>query len=149
MQIKLTRFKESKEGKSTLGKIFIDNAFECFSLEKAWANNLKGESRIIPGNYKLCLADWGDMNIRYHKRFGELHKGMIMLMGVPGRSGILVHMGTIWKHSEGCIMAGSKQDEKLGTLTETEEGYKKLYSKIVPLLVDKQDVSLEVEDKWA
>lgn len=79
----------------TLGLLFIDGKFFCFTLEPLWNKNKKG-SCIPDGKYKL-------------KRYRSLKFGHTLLVqGVKGRTGILFHVGNSAKDTTGCILLGSQ-----------------------------------------
>lgn len=96
---------------STPGELLdADGAKLCATLERAWLNNKRAESRIPPGTYSLKLKKFGDSRFDRHYRqlFGDFHAGMILVDGVPDRSQILIHMANWAAQLEGCIAAGAQ-----------------------------------------
>ena len=52
MKLELKRF--SAQSDTTLGLMFLDGEFECFTLEDEYrAEKIKGETRIPAGTYKV------------------------------------------------------------------------------------------------
>ena len=52
MKLELKRF--SGQSDTTLGLMFVDGEFECFTLEDEYrAEKVKGETRIPAGTYKV------------------------------------------------------------------------------------------------
>lgn len=118
-----------KNDKQTLGQIdVIDGSvvlmsmppkpnivFTCFSLElpdknnDGIADNEVRESCIPDGEYEMTLED--------HPKFGWCYR----LHNVPGRSGVLMHSGTNFTHTLGCILPGTDQKDlnKDGELDNT------------------------------
>lgn len=77
----------------TLGVLYIDETFFCFTLEPSWKKN-KFNSCIPDGTYKLIHYTSG--------KFGRC----LIVDKVKGRSGILIHKGNTSKDTTGCILVG-------------------------------------------
>lgn len=84
----------------TLG-IFLDSnkALICFTCELPWLNNEPDKSCIPAGTYQVI------------KHSTAAHPHTWELLGVPGRSGILIHNGNTEKDSLGCIVVGNRTSE--------------------------------------
>lgn len=67
-----------------------------FTLELPWLENKKAVSCIPVGEY---LMVWG-WSPRFKKNFWRI--------GVPGRTGILIHKGNTLKDTSGCILVGTE-----------------------------------------
>lgn len=76
-----------------------------FSLELPDLNNdgipdnERQKSCIPEGLYRTTLEN--------HKKFGWCYR----VHGVPGRDGVLIHSGTSFTHTLGCILPGSDQKD--------------------------------------
>lgn len=79
----------------TLGLLYIDDGFFCFTLEPSWKKNL----------FNSCIPD-GKYKTAYYssQKFGRC----LALRNVKRRSGILIHKGNIQKDTTGCILLGSQ-----------------------------------------
>jgi hypothetical protein len=86
-------------GVATLGRLFINGAPECYTLEPPWKDNQRLVSCIPPGTYPLSLR----YSPRFTPKYG--HK-LIQVSNVPNRDDILIHIGNFYKDTEGCIMVG-------------------------------------------
>lgn len=98
--IKIVRNETGPMG--TFGLISLGNYMNLFSLELPWKDNHATESCILPGIYDYMY---------------ELHHTLnyvLRLFNVPGRAGILLHIGN-WagdtllgyrSDSKGCILPG-------------------------------------------
>jgi hypothetical protein len=93
-QVKILR--TIKEDKQTLGMLFIDNVFECFTLELPWKENQRVVSCIPAGDYEVV------------KRFSETYKNHFHVLNVPDRDWILIHHGNYFTNTRGCILVGQK-----------------------------------------
>lgn len=101
-----------KNDKQTLGQIDIFNKgkllFTCFSLElpdlnnDGIENNERQKSCIPDGTYKLTKEN--------HKKFGWCYR----VHNVPGRDGVLIHSGTNFTHTLGCILPATNQKDLNG-----------------------------------
>lgn len=87
---------------ATLGKLYVDGVFECFTLEDVvrdfgpnGAGKVFGETAIPAGTYKVIL--------NLSRRFGRF---MPRLLNVPFFDGILIHKGNTDADTHGCILVG-------------------------------------------
>ena len=81
-ELKLLRFKAT--GDATLGKLYLNEEFECYTLEDEHREvKVDGETRIPAGRYKLVGRPYGGFYKRYKERFKPWHKGMISSIRCP------------------------------------------------------------------
>ena len=85
-------------GSPTTGELLVEGVHECWTLEDPWDDNEPFKSCIPPGTYGVVLT--------LSARFG---REMPRLLGVPGRTGILIHPGNTDADTEGCILVGDKR----------------------------------------
>lgn len=92
--------------KSTIGKLFLDGAFECYTLEdRVRAVKLPGATAVPAGNYEVAIT-WSNKFLQF----------MPLLLNVPNFAGIRVHWGNKPEHTDGCILVGqSAGDDIVGT----------------------------------
>ena len=90
MELKVVRYNSKAD--YTDGLLFIDNKFECFTIEdEAREIKVKGETCIPDGTYKVTLRTEGGFNNRYTSKFGaDFHKGMLWVRDVPNFEYILI-----------------------------------------------------------
>jgi hypothetical protein len=87
--------------KSTIGTLWINNAFVCYTLEdcdrKLEEGNAKiwGKTAIPRGTYEVTI-DWSD-------KLGGL---ALHVLNVPGFSGVRIHRGNRPEQTDGCILPG-------------------------------------------
>lgn len=107
MELKVYRKIYSKV--STIGELFINGTFYCFTLEDVCRDlnrdgdlkdpgeaKVHGQTAIPAGRYQVII----NVSSRFKKR-------MPLLLAVPGYEGIRIHNGNYPKDTEGCILVGS------------------------------------------
>lgn len=136
--MRLTVQRYDDDGHATLGKILIDGALECYSLEDTHrAEKVKGETRIPAGAYRLELKGPSRFDDKASRELGAEHIGMIRLVDVPGFTEILIHWGNYAKDTEGCVLTGqnpAKDGQGHNVVWNSMDAYKALYRKVAPLL---------------
>src|SRR5262245_50521848 len=96
MQLFLRR--KWKTDKSSIGELFIDGEFECYTLEdvdRDSAPKVYGQTAIPEGLYHVIL--------NHSERF---NRELPLLLDVPGFQGIRIHDGNTDKDTLGCILVG-------------------------------------------
>lgn len=105
MKLKVVR--DNLTTSSTIGKLYIDDVFECYTLEDvdrklesvtvAVAKNIKvkSETTIPAGVYKVVK--------RYSPRFKTITP---YILDVPNFEYILIHWGNTSDDTDGCILVG-------------------------------------------
>lgn len=84
---------------STFGVILSGNRVLCHTLELPWRHNAQEISCIPAGDYPVVLSN--------SNRFGPVFR----LKDVPGREGILIHVGNYLHETRGCILPGLDCDD--------------------------------------
>jgi len=147
MILKLVRFADS--GESTLGLLFIDGTFVCYTLEDEKRNvKLKGETRINEGEYEIKFRKIGGHHDEYTKKFPDIHKGMLELQNVPNFQFILIHIGNTDKDTDGCILVGDDPNNNKvvkGLLGKSTDAYKRIYPKIATAIEAGEKVVIKIE----
>jgi len=94
MNITVKRLHRTKN--STIGELFIDGKFECYTLEDVEREvKIKSETAIAKGKYKVI--------INQSNRFKRL---LPLLLNVPNFEGVRIHSGNSNHNTEGCILVG-------------------------------------------
>lgn len=125
MRLKLCRvFKDEKQ---TLGELSIDN-FTCFSLELPDKNNERRISCIPEGIYKVTKEN--------HPKFGWCFR----LHNVPNRDGVLIHSGTYFTHTLGCILPAMDQKDLNGDGLPDNVSSKKALANLCQFDIDEIEI---------
>ncbi len=129
MIIKLKRFSFTDD--STIGLLFVNNEFRCYTLEDAHRKKKIEKITCIPfGSYEITLRKEGKMHQRYSKRFEKFHQGMLWIKGVPNFNWIYLHPGNKIEHTDGCILTGDSINNNQvvdAFLGNSSAAYKRLY----------------------
>ena len=145
MEVKVKR-KISKED-FTIGNLYIDGVFECYTLEDEKREvKVMHETRIPAGKYEIKLRTFGGHHEKYSKKFPDVHKGMLWLQEVPKFRDILIHIGNTDDDTSGCILVGGQIDAEAGKVFYSTKAYLKLYPKIASEIAKGNKVFITVED---
>jgi len=94
MELILNRVNKNKY--CTIGELYINGKFQCYTLEDVERKSkIKGKTAIPTGRYEVIL----NMSNRF-KRV------MPLLLNVPNFEGVRIHTGNSAKDTEGCILVG-------------------------------------------
>lgn len=117
--MKLRLVREESSNTTTFGNLYVDNVWECWTLEDAVRDEKIYGSTAIPfGTYRVVVT--------WSPRF---KRQLPLLIGVPGFDGIRIHPGNTHKDTEGCLLVG---EEKQGeTILNSRKAFDKLYNKLV------------------
>lgn len=143
MKIRVERVKNN--GNTTIGNLYIDDIFQCNTLEdEPRDTKIYGETRIPAGKYTIAFRTVGGFHEKYKERFPEFHVGMLHITNVPGFEYILIHIGNTDRDTAGCLLVGKADGWKLINSTAT---YKELYKKVAAALLSGEKVEIEYVDQ--
>jgi hypothetical protein len=94
---------------STVGELFVDGVHFCYTLEPPTRDD-EIKPRAIPvGTYDVRIG-WSPTH----------HRLIPMVGGVPGFTGVEIHIGNYPRDTEGCLLVGRTKDEdEVGESTPT------------------------------
>ena len=110
----------------TLGSLFVNGEFACFTLEdvirevpeeavEKW--KVAGETAIPAGIYQVTVS--------MSTRFGKL---LPILLSVPGFEGVRIHSGNVAADTEGCILVGNQR--AAAAVLGSRVAFRSLFAKI-------------------
>ena len=116
IEVKRFEFKDTH----TVGKLYINGSYECFTLEDAVRNGTKviGKTAIPIGTYKVII----DASTRFKK-------DMPHILDVPDFTGVRIHAGNTSADTDGCILLGSTWAGK-DFIGNSKIAYKKFFDKL-------------------
>ena len=141
MIFKIRRFDCNEH--STISEMTI-NGKTIFLLEDTIRNlpdKIYGETAIPYGKYKLRVVYYGSLHNWLSKKYGSKYKGVILLEGVKGYSGVCFHPGATVNNTLGCLLPTTNYKtltHKDGTeefLTDWDSSYK-AYESVYDFIVD-------------
>lgn len=95
--MKLELFRNKSSANSTIGRLMIDGAFQCWTLEDVVrSEKIAGITAIPAGTYKIII----NTSTRFARR-------LPLLVDVPGYTGVRIHPGNCAHDTEGCILPGT------------------------------------------
>ena len=116
IEVKRFEFKDTY----TVGKMYIDNIYECYTLEDVVRKGAKvnGQTAIPTGTYNLI--------INHSNRF---NRDLPLLENVPNFTGVRIHAGNTSQHTEGCILVGTTWTGK-DFIGNSKVAFNKLFDKL-------------------
>ncbi len=132
--------REPSAGGATLGVLFVDNRFQCFTLED--------QIREVPGR---PVAEWkrpGETAIptgRYRVRLSRSARfGVVTpeILDVPGYAGIRIHWGNKSRDTEGCPLTGRQRDPANYQVLESRLAYEALMARLALA----KDIEITIEN---
>ncbi len=146
MKINLIRTQFGND--ATNGLLFIDEVFECFTLEDQYQEKkVYGETCIPEGTYPVEFSKEGGFHNRYKAKY-DFHKGMLEIKDIPNFKWVLFHLGNTDENTAGCVLVGDTQQDldvsKDGFIGSSGNAYKKFYPKVATALENGESVSLIV-----
>lgn len=157
MKIQVLRY--SDNGESTLGLMFIDGKFQCYTLEdEKRTKKVFGETRVPEGTYDVIFRKEGSHHVRYSKKFSLFHKGMLAIVNKPNwvleNNGIsfkyiLIHIGNNDDDTAGCLLVGNEANNNnngLGFIKDSTGAYTQMYKKVSEAILKGDKVTITYTD---
>ncbi|SCX86284.1 hypothetical protein SAMN05216420_101138 [Nitrosospira sp. Nl5] len=114
LRVERTDFSEN----STIGKLYVDDQFECYTLEdKVRPVKIKGKTAIPTGRYEVI--------INHSQRF---NRPLPLFLDVPDFVGVRIHPGNTAADTEGCILVGETKEE--GFIGQSKPAFERLFDKL-------------------
>lgn len=143
---KLTLKRLVDDSDSTIGALFVDGRFQCFTLEDAYhEKKLAGQTRIPAGSYQIKPRTWGGVLQSHKKRWK--HTSVFEICDVPDYTDILIHCGNTHEHTRGCILVGSSANAVFSDMSigNSRAAYQALYLELCDDL-QRSNINLTIED---
>lgn len=104
----------------TIGRLFINGAYECDTLEDTVRPDgvkIAGQTAIPAGTYPV--------RITWSPRFKKM---LPMLDNVPNFTGVRIHTGNTAQDTEGCILVGYNRVK--GRVCDSRAAFRRLFAKL-------------------
>jgi lysozyme len=118
----------------TLGKLFVDGGFGCYTVEdvvRPDATKVPGKTAIPEGRYRLLVTR--------SPRFG---RELPLLENVPNFEGVRIHPGNSAEDTEGCIIPGRVRTAR--GVAESRLAFNELFAALKAELAHGRDIWLSV-----
>lgn len=140
LEVNLSR--SSKGSFDIIGKLSVGGE-ECHTLESILG--------IPAGEYAIKFRKEGGRHATYWYKFGDIHKGMLWIKGVPNMPHVDIHIGNQHTDAQGGILVGTQVQnaEKADTAREvwySEAAYEKIYAPIAAHLDGGGRVLLKISE---
>lgn len=146
MKMRLMTIQKTED--TTLGVLFIEEEFQCFTLEDATRKTkVLGKTAIPEGTYEIHMRKGSPMAKAYDEKYSEInHDGMLWLRKVPGFEFIYIHPGNNHTDTEGCILVGDSVvlGQNVATIGRSRIAYQRLYPKLRDAIRNGQSVIMEI-----
>ena len=116
--MKITVKRLHRTERSTIGELYIDGKFECYTLEDVERKvKIPSETAIPKGTYIV--------GITLSNRFKRL---LPILIDVPNFEGVRIHSGNTNHNTEGCILVGTTRSKDF--IGSSRLAFDKLFKKM-------------------
>ena len=139
MELRLVR--EVFSDKSTIGRLFVDGVFYCYTLEDKCRQvvgkpvsdwKVKAQTAIPVGHYPVIV------NMSTHFK-----KELPLLVGVEGYDGVRIHAGNTAEDTEGCILVGRTRG--VDFIGNSQSIFGDLFKKIKDAYIREEQITISVE----
>ena len=150
MNLDLLRY--SPNGESSLGLLFVDKKFQCYTLEdERRTMKVLGHTRIPSGKYRVKFrkVEKSPKTIKYRNRF-YWFTYHLMLQNVENFKYVYIHIGNKDDDTEGCILVGNRANNNTlidGEIQGSAKAFEKLYRLISGRLELGETVMINVIDE--
>lgn len=117
MNLRLERFEYGPD--YTIGRLYIDNQYFCYTLEdKVRKVKVPKETAIPAGKYKVVVDE--------SSRFG---REMPHILDVPNFEGVRIHSGNTKEDTEGCILLGNTWNG-VGFVGQSRQAFEEFFHRL-------------------
>jgi hypothetical protein len=129
--VTITVLRYSDDGTTTVGLLYLNGFFYCYTLEDTYRDvKVAGQTRIPAGKYNLDFNRYETvLTLKYREKFPDWFHYHLHIKNVPGFTGVYIHSGGDHTHTEGCLLVSDSLSIKNTTkfLTNSRNTFKRLY----------------------
>lgn len=150
MELELKRIAK-REG-YTIGRLYVDGEYMCDTLEdrdrgltcdmaeaEIQERKVKGKTAIPTGEYDVTL-NIVSPRFRNSPKYSFCGGRLPRLGGVPGYTGVLIHIGNTALDTDGCILVG--ENKQVGKVLNSTATFQRLYRRMQKA---KERITIKVE----
>lgn len=135
-------------GTSTVGLMYVDGEFSCYTLEDRFRfEKVPGETRIPSGTYPITVRkEDTPLTIKYRRvyRFFDYH---LEIDQVPNFDNVYIHVGNTHDDTEGCLLVGDMViSQKTNKIAHSVNAFERVYKRIRAALDQGESVVITLTD---
>lgn len=134
--MKILVLRDTFTDKTTLGELFVDDKFECNTLEdkvRPLGEKVYGQTAIPTGTYEVII----DLSNRFKIELPRL-------LNVPMFDGIRIHPGNKAEDTDGCILVGvTRSKDWVG---QSKIAFNRLFDKMEKAYQLKETITIEIKN---
>ncbi|MEP5234766.1 MAG: DUF5675 family protein [Cyclobacteriaceae bacterium] len=149
--IELTVLRYFHDKDTTLGLLYINGAFFCYTLEDTFNQpKVPGQTRIWSGEYFVDFRrEETELTKTYKSRYPEWFQYHLWVKDVPEFSAIYIHSGGDNTDTEGCILVSDSLSVKADSqfFTNSRNTFKRLYLYLMAELDNNKKIKISIHDE--
>jgi len=129
--VTITVLRYSDDGTTTIGLLYLNGFFYCYTLEDTHREvKIDDQTRIPAGKYTLdFIRHDTELTLKYRNLFPEWFHYHLEIQKVPNYTGVYIHSGGDHTHTSGCLLVSDSLSVKNTSkfLTNSQNTFKRLY----------------------
>ena len=147
----ITVLRFSDDGATTVGLLYLNGHFYCYTLEDTYhAQKIADNTRIPAGTFSVDFnrADT-PLTLKYRNHFPDWFTYHLEIMNVPGFQGVYIHSGGDHNDTSGCLLVSNRLtiDANNTFFTNSQTTFKQLYQYLKETLDKGTRVRLIIRDE--
>lgn len=149
--VSITVLRYSDDGTTTIGLLYLNGFFYCYTLEDTHREiKIAGQTRIPAGKYPIdFIRHETDLTLKYRRLFPEWFQFHLEIKNVPNYIGVYIHSGGDHTHTAGCLLVSDslsvKNEAKF--LTNSKNTFRRLYTYLQTEIEKGTPIRLVVRDE--
>lgn len=149
----ITVLRCSDDGKTTIGWLYLNGKYFCYTLEDTFREvKVKNETRIPSGTYQVGFNKYDTKKtLQYRERCAPWFTYHLHLKNVPNFQGIYIHSGGNYKHTSGCLLVSDRivTSSDIPFFTNSKNTFERLYKILSKKLDSGEKVRIVIfDEKW-
>lgn len=146
----LTVLRYMDDGETTLGLLFLEDKFFCYTLEDTYNEvKLKNETRIPEGIYDVGFNKAETDMTKSYRVDRPWFKYHLHIKNVPNYTSVYIHVGNTNEDTAGCLLVADSitANNIETTIYNSREAFKRLYLELKPLIDKNEAVRIKYYDE--
>ena len=146
----LTVLRYQDDGETTLGLLFINNLFFCYTLEDTFrAIKIAEKTRIPNGTYEVDFNRFDTPLTLKYRQTRSWFTYHLEIKNVPDYIGVYIHSGGTHEHTAGCLLVsnGLMATDKQKILNNSRDTYESLYKLLAKKIDHGEEIRIRIENE--